>query len=673
MKVQKCSVSLNNNLDLEDRKSPNFKAGGPGIVSGIGSLMEIIEEGGFLLSFLVQDALGMTTPRVIVGFKRDKDVTGHYNAQEGFEVLGREALSGPIMMACAPLAFLVATKFGKSNYVNSQLIKRFGNSLKEMISKGDFDKELLKDKEKFKEKFLKTNIEDILKKTIGEKNTDSEAIEYVYGELVKYEKAETEIKKFKERKKVRRTCLSNINNFINNVKTTKTTDFDSLNSVMVGSDALKDSKAFNSNKVFDAIIRYSDDAIKNNKNFENLDAEAAEDLKNHLIGKRVVTNILTAFGTLGVMSYIPKIYAKESVSPGSKLAQEIKQMEKDAKNNQAAPENSQTQIDDNANQVSFNGRRETEEKDAEKTETQAVSFKGKGDAAGKAGKSIFSKIGEFISKHFNEKYHESLEYNDFNFTPALMALLSCFGLILPRMLRAINRAQTNSDGKKDFSEVYEILIRDLSSSLAVIFAVPMLTKAFVTGCEKSSGYILMNKDRSMSKSRTILNLLNPISKTHVYTNNEIETIYGNIDSKAKMLNFCDFVEKNGGDLQKILNHSDNYQTVFNDGKFKLQSMEGLDRTERNKRIKEFINSLEGDADTKITNLMKGAKNDIKHNKILSFARGLNSIPAFLATFILAPILLGVLIPKLTYANTRRLQVKNIKEEEERKNQQASVA
>jgi len=372
------------------------------------------------------------------------------------------------------------------------------------------------------------------------------------------------------------------------------------------------------------------------------------------------------------MSYIPKIYAKESVSPGSKLAQEIKQMENEAKNNnQQNIENTQTE--NNTNQVSFNGRRETEENTPAATDSQAVSFKGKGSSAGKAGKSIFTKIGEFISKHFDEKYHESLEYNDFNFTPALMALLSCFGLILPRMLRAINRAQTNSDGKKDFSEVYEILIRDLSSSLAVIFAVPMLTKMFVTGCEKSSGYVLMNKDRNMSKSQTILNLFNPISKTHVYTNNEVETIYGNIDSKAKMLNFCDFVEKNGGDLQKILNHSDSYQTVFNDGKFQLKSMEGLNRTERNKRIKEFISGLEGDADTKITNLMKGAKNDIKHNKILSFARGLNSIPAFLATFILSPLLLGVLIPKLTYANTRRLQIKNIKAEEEKNSKQVSVA
>ena len=87
----------------------------------------------------------MTLPRTCAGFLRDKEITGEYNIQEGFEVLGREGLTGPCMMAVAPLSLWIASKFaGQSTSVNSELIKRYGNSLKEMVSAPDFDKELLK-------------------------------------------------------------------------------------------------------------------------------------------------------------------------------------------------------------------------------------------------------------------------------------------------------------------------------------------------------------------------------------------------------------------------------------------------------------------------------------------------------------------------------------------------
>ena len=63
----------------------------------------------------------------------------------------------------------------------------------------------------------------------------------------------------------------------------------------------------------------------------------------------------------------------------------------------------------------------------------------------------------------------------------------------------------------------------------------------------------------------------------------------------------------------------------------------------------------------ITKLMKGS-GDIKHNKIAQTVRGLNSLPGFIATFIISPVLLGVLIPKLTYFNTRKAQQKIVEEQ-----------
>ena len=124
-----------------------------------GNLMQGIENSGFLGSFLIQDFCGMTIPRTAAGFLRDKEHTGHYNMQEGKEVFGREGLTGPCMMAVAPLSLLIAAKFGRTTSVNTQLIKRFGNSLKEILTNPNFDKGLLKQPERFKQEFYRTNIE----------------------------------------------------------------------------------------------------------------------------------------------------------------------------------------------------------------------------------------------------------------------------------------------------------------------------------------------------------------------------------------------------------------------------------------------------------------------------------------------------------------------------------
>lgn len=58
--------------------------------------------------------------------------------------------------------------------------------------------------------------------------------------------------------------------------------------------------------------------------------------------------------------------------------------------------------------------------------------------------------------------------------------------------------------------------------------------------------------------------------------------------------------------------------------------------------------------------MKGT-GEIKHNKIAKMARGLNSLPGFISTVIISPILLGVLIPMLTYHNTRKANAKKLQQ------------
>ena len=573
-----------------------------------GSIMQGIENGGFLASFLIQDGIGMTAPRTVAGFLRDKEVTGHYNMQEGFEVLGREGLTGPCMMAVAPLCLLAAAKFGRSTSVNTQLIKRFGNSLKEILAKPEFDKTLLKNPEKFKHEFYKTNIEAILKETLGKENSTKESVDYIMKQITNYEKipADAKLKRFRGKSKYRNECINNIIQHINNVKYSSDANLDMLQKVK-----FKD-KTFATKDTIDAMMKYTDDAITANKYLDKLDEAAAESIKDKSLAKRMITNISMMATTLGVLSVLPKIYARSNVAPGARK----KQNETENKNNE-------------------------------------ITFKGKNN--------LLERIGKAINKNKSDFVSSELEYNGHNFTNTLMAGLSIFGLLAPRGWRAYSRAQVDENGKKDLTELWEIALRDLTSSLAVVFAVPMGTRAFVTSYEKKSGFVLMHKDRKQGKFKTITDLLNPYSRAHVLTNAEISALYDNVDSKKKMLNFCKYIDTNHGDLQKILSKSEHAEAMFNSSTLDLKSLKGMKKADKNKKIISFIEKFDK-SDELIKKVMKGT-GKIRGNKIASFARGLNSMPGLLTTLFISPYLLGWFIPRLTYKNTRRIHEKQDRERE----------
>ena len=536
--------------------------------------------------------------------------------QEGKEVFGREGLTGPCMMAVAPLSLLIAAKFGRTTSVNTQLIKRFGNSLKEILTNPNFDKGLLKQPERFKQEFYRTNIEKILNDTLGKENTQKESVEYILKQINNMEKipADAKLKKFRGKAKYRSECMNNIMEHIDNIRYSTSSDLNMLQKVKFGSDKLDCKKAFSTKNTIDAMIKYSDDAIIVNKHLDKLDELSAESIKNKSLAKRMITNISMMAATLGVLSVLPKIYARSNTAPGARKVDQ-------------------------------------------KTQDYNIAFEGRKPNAG-----ILEKLGKIINKNKNDFVSNELEYNGHNFTNTLMAGLSVFGLLAPRGLRAYSRAQIDEDGKKDLTELWEIVLRDLTSSLAVVFAVPMLTRACVTSYEKKSGFVLMQKDRSsQSKLKTSLDLLNPYSKAHVLTNSEINSLYNNIDTKDKMLNFCKYIDKNGGDLQKIISKSEHAEEIF-----KISSLNGLNKAEKNKKIISLVEKFDkSNADEIIKKLMK-AVGKAKSNKITTFARGLTSVPGLLTTFFISPYLLGWFIPRLTYKNTRRIHEKQDREREARR-------
>ena len=80
-----------------------------------------------------------------------------------------------------------------------------------------------------------------------------------------------------------------------------------------------------------------------------------------------------------------------------------------------------------------------------------------------------------------------------------------------------------------------------------------LTDRFFSDYYESSinhqGFILTNKaSENKNFFKKTLDLLNPFSDLKVLTNAELEALYGNINSKEKMMNFCNYVNNKGGDL-----------------------------------------------------------------------------------------------------------------------------
>ena len=137
-------------------QSPAFKSVGMTSMLGMSAaLMQWIESKGYLVSFLIQDGLGMTAPRVWTGFNRDKEITGQYNMQEGFEVLGREGITGPYIIGVAPAVLFLTGKFCKSTNTNTRLIKRMAQNMKSMIAKPEFNQAVKNDAQKFKQEYTK--------------------------------------------------------------------------------------------------------------------------------------------------------------------------------------------------------------------------------------------------------------------------------------------------------------------------------------------------------------------------------------------------------------------------------------------------------------------------------------------------------------------------------------
>ena len=574
-------------------------------------LMSFIDKQGYLISFLIQDGLGMTAPRIGTGLFRDKEETGKLNFKEATEVMLREVLSGPYMMAVAPAMVLITGLFCKSMRTNTKLITLVSDNFKNMIKEPAFDKTVQKDAAKFKDKFYRYSVEKFYRDTVPTDKNYAKAVDSILNEFKGITSSSM---------KTRSIAVDKITEIINQSIVQNSKDFDKIGRLNVNINGK--SHTF---KVKDAIYAIRDfgiDAIERNKEVGNIDEKVIENIKNNLAARRLFFNIANIVATLVGLSVIPKIYARGKVAPGAERLLKAQEAKKQ-----------QNTTDENKKEVGFKGK--------------GINSDG-----------ILAKLGKFLIKTVPDWMKQEFEYDGINFTKSLMASLALFGLLLPRGKKAYDRALVDENGNKDLSELNEILLRDTISSLGVVYTVPILTKCFVKACEKNTGFVLTNRaSKDKNWYSKFLDVINPYSNLRVFSSGELQALYNNIDNKTKMLNLCEYITIKEGDLAKILSKSKNANLVFNNNALNIESLKKLSLKEKNEKITNFFRGMD---EAKANELIKKVMQDagkLEKSAITRLARGLYSVPGAITTVIISPVILGCLVPLLTYSNTRKAHAK----------------
>ena len=641
------SNSINNNTEIKKAKqsNPSFK----GLLDVPGIVMNGIEKGGFAASFLVQDTLGMSVPRTGEGSLRDLDQDRvdatwrvikakltfrkpdeedkkkclkfkELNFKEAAEVGIREVLSGPLMMF-TPIFILAATRkhIGKSTYTNSSMLKRLGNKFTETVQAGAHE-----DKAALKRDFYRKNITDIVQSTTKAKDAGAEAefIENAVNSLEELDNYSERIaqatgKAKKALKKEQKEANQRLLNAFNDFHKTHSSEYSMVNKVNF------DGEVYSTDKTIDGIRGYAEDALKG-KEAADITVESSEKFKKNTIAKRIAANAAAVLGTIASLSTVPMLYKLVNPVPPGSLGNPANADEKSRQITNPQPNNTVTKPAETQN----------------KNNDGKVSFTGKWDK---------------LAKNF--------EFNGGQFTPALMTGLAAGGLIGPRIYTAAKRAPEDPvTHKKDYSEIPEALTRDLVSTAAVTFGVPMLSNAIIGLYEKSTGFVLKKQPKEeMNAVQRTLDLLNPFSSHSYYEIKDLDQIYGNIDSQKKLTNMATFIDENGGSIAKVFDTDKNSKGVFNEYGLDIKQLaKQKDRRAANATILEKMKDSE--FAQKVIDAIKPEKAG-KDCNILKRARSLNSIVSCASTIIFVPLFLGVVLPKMVYRMTANRQKKKANEQQ----------
>lgn len=599
IKAINSSIGAQQHHKLNDKNSqhPTFA----GSFNPVVTVMDAIDKGGFAASFIAQDGIGMVAPRIYEGLNRNRQTdengkkTGPLNWEFARREGIREILSGPSAFLI-PLGILTIIKkaSGTANNVHVDHINILGKNFSDFAVKNPTQ---LKNPAEFKKGYYAQVFENIFNNSTDKSFNVKEKAQHFADKLV-----EAETKRVnKDRKGAGKIQSELIGEYMKIRKQFASPSSDELGVILKSEEK---NKTVNSNikRIIQSLSDYSGDALaKTNKYISSQSGHTAEELaKDGSLAKyvknfnlhRAGTRVLSNFGMWGAVvafyTLIPKLY-----NMGLKHDPGLKGLESEDKADNTVPK---TKVKD------------------ENKKSKDVAFKGN-FASGIGSNAV--KDG-FLGKLFNK-----FEFNGASMSvPGMLTLL--FGFCLPP--RYIN---AKSDKEKK-----EIVVRDVSSFTAILFAAKAMARGFSDAFAKISGLALNVKPEDHNKSilHKVKNYFTAGAGIDVLTSEQITSKYSNIEDYKEGINgFFNFLEENGGDVKKVLNIDKNVKAQAE----KIMTDFGGGKSLKDATLEEihtaFKNAKGSDALENIYTVFKS-----KDNRFINRAKTFNSAFGFASTLVLVP-------------------------------------
>lgn len=599
IKAINSSIGAQQHHKLNDKNSqhPTFA----GSFNPVVTVMDAIDKGGFAASFIAQDGIGMVAPRIYEGLNRNRQTdengkkTGPLNWEFARREGIREILSGPSAFLI-PLGILTIIKkaSGTANNVHVDHINILGKNFSDFAVKNPTQ---LKNPAEFKKGYYAQVFENIFNNSTDKSFNVKEKAQHFADKLV-----EAETKRVnKDRKGAGKIQSELIEEYMKIRKQFASPSSDELG-VILKSEEKNKTVSSNIKRIIQSLSDYSGDALaKTNKYISSQSGHTAEELaKDGSLAKyvknfnlhRAGTRVLSNFGMWGAVvafyTLIPKLY-----NMGLKHDPGLKGLESEDKADNTVPK--------------------TKDKDENK-KGKDVAFKGN-FASGIGSNAV--KDG-FLGKLFNK-----FEFNGASMSvPGMLTLL--FGFCLPP--RYIN---AKSDKEKK-----EIVVRDVSSFTAILFAAKAMARGFSDAFAKISGLALNVKPEDHNKSilHKVKNYFTAGAGIDVLTSEQITSKYSNIEDYKEGINgFFNFLEENGGDVKKVLNIDKNVKTQAE----KIMTDFGGGKSLKDATLEEihtaFKKAKGSDALENIYTVFKS-----KDNRFINRAKTFNSAFGFASTLVLVP-------------------------------------
>lgn len=582
----------------EKKKNNQHQQTFTGSFNPIVMLMDAIDRGGFAASFIAQDGIGMVAPRIYEGLNRNRkeDENGKKTGPLNWEFARREGirevLSGPSAFLI-PLGILSIIKrvSGSANNVHVSHIKALGQNLTEYIAKNP---EQLKNSVELKRGYYAKVFENALRNSTDESFVEND----VKNTAKKFADTLVEVetkRASKNRKSANELYSKLVEEYMNIRKSHAAPSSDELGVTMKMTDG---ELGTNIRRLTQSLTDYTGDvlnkAAKKGISPENIQEFIAK-FNKHRAGTRVLSNLGMWSAVVVFYTLIPKLY-----NLGLKHDPGLKGLE-DTPDNKAI------------------NNTKPDKKAADKTdkkEDKDVSFTGNfvqklGDtAAKKGGVSNILKIFEFNGASMS--------------VPAMLTLL--FGFCLPP--RYVN-AKSDKERK-------EILVRDISSFVAILFGAKALSRGFSDMFAKISGLALNVKPKNHSDGlfQKIKNYFTAGAGVEVLSSEQIVSKYSDLSGYKDGINgFFKFLQENGGNVKKVLKldkrvkeNADAILQHFKNKSLKEATLEEIDdafRKAKGSIALENIYSIFSSKDNKFINRAK------TYNSAFGFASTLVLVPAFM--------------------------------------------